>query len=81
MQAEIILKPGAAPVRVSGRVTGFYPVLFRDGVEVHRVKFFYSITRFGDDAEEMAKDDAETVLRCDPGSLTAEDLQKLIEST
>lgn len=75
------LKPSAkhsgSPAR---HVSGYYPVLLMGKLVVWYGDKSYLKRDLGDDARRMAMDEAEAVLRCDGGSLMAEQLQRAVET-
>jgi hypothetical protein len=71
------LKPGVAPMR-RRRSHGYQAVLRHQRSIVWRGDSFL-LRDFGSDARPMAMDAAEAVLHCDDGSLTAEQLQRIVD--
>lgn len=75
-----ILKPAGCHNGAGNRhLTGFYAALVAPGgVEVWTGNTYYK-RHFGNDARDMAKDEAEAALKCDDGSLAAEELQRAVK--
>jgi hypothetical protein len=59
-------------------VTGFYGVLKAGKRVVWNSERVYRKRDYGDDARQMAIDEASSALRCDCGSLLAEELSALV---
>jgi hypothetical protein len=71
------LQPGAVATYKNGW-NAFQAVLRHKRFIVWRGDSFF-LRDFGPDAREMAKDAAQVVLHCDDGSLTAEELQQIVD--
>jgi hypothetical protein len=65
--------------RAKRRLAGFYPALTLNGKVVWTGGDTYRKDNWGEDAQEMARDEAEALLHCPDGSVTAEELQALVE--